>query len=338
MTGGVLGWLDTSLSTRTLYEVRVCVFSSQGGRTCCCGQFTLFKRAGLDRRRHEHPGARVHGHADSARSTRTRRSTTRRPAGRSSPSAATSRSPVTHGSATATTARSSAWTSALPSGGTWARATCHSHRRCRCTRPRSSKRRSATTTCDESSRSARGGTSSRRFHDPPSRASWTQDHPVPGHLGARGGPVAEPRRAAARRHGRPGCPDPQHRCRSGKYTLLLDVSDTTRRALLRHAAGVVRQQADGHRGPRRVRGHRGSAACTDLTSANKMIPAGAPCGIAWPMPPARHRVRRVHRRDGPRRTRATTSTTTPADHASGRSHDVDSDHALARPPIPGPIR
>src|SRR6266511_1246140 len=44
VVGGVLGWLDTSLLASDTYEIRVCVYSQQTGRTCCCSQFTLFKR------------------------------------------------------------------------------------------------------------------------------------------------------------------------------------------------------------------------------------------------------------------------------------------------------
>ena len=46
VASGVLGWINTTVLAAASYEVRVCVFSSQPGavRHCCCIQFNLFKR------------------------------------------------------------------------------------------------------------------------------------------------------------------------------------------------------------------------------------------------------------------------------------------------------
>lgn len=45
VTGGVLGWLDTTVLPPASYEIRVCVYSSiaSAARTCCCTTFDLFK-------------------------------------------------------------------------------------------------------------------------------------------------------------------------------------------------------------------------------------------------------------------------------------------------------
>lgn len=45
VAGGVLGWLNTTVLAPASYEIRVCVYSSLASvaRTCCCINFTLFK-------------------------------------------------------------------------------------------------------------------------------------------------------------------------------------------------------------------------------------------------------------------------------------------------------
>jgi hypothetical protein len=82
-----------------------------------------------------------------------------------------------------------------------------------------------------------------------------------------------------------GCPDPHHRCRSGKYTLLLDVWDTlnnhyydTQRVLFDNKGMQDNKHAE-------FAGLQGLPACTDLhlTDGSIFVPPGAPCGVAWPV-------------------------------------------------------
>src|SRR5262249_42600926 len=75
------------------------------------------------------------------------------------------------------------------------------------------------------------------------------------------------------------CPDPHHRCRSGKYTLLLDVTDTT------SVHYYDTQQVWFDNKPMDqdhvlFAGLEGLSACSDM-SLVKFIPSGAPCGIPW---------------------------------------------------------
>jgi len=82
-----------------------------------------------------------------------------------------------------------------------------------------------------------------------------------------------------------GCPDPHHRCRSGPYTILLDVTDTT----MVHYYDTQQVWFDNK--PMYTNVHvmfhaiEGLASCTDLhLGANApFIPPGAPCGVAWPV-------------------------------------------------------
>ncbi len=82
-----------------------------------------------------------------------------------------------------------------------------------------------------------------------------------------------------------GCPDPHHRCRSGKYTLLLDVWDT----LNNHYYDTQHVWFDNK--PLQTDKHvvfaglQGLAACTDLhlTAGSVFVPPGAPCGVPWPV-------------------------------------------------------
>ncbi len=76
----------------------------------------------------------------------------------------------------------------------------------------------------------------------------------------------------------PPCPDPQHACRSGKYTLLLDVEDTFG---IHH---YDTQQVWFDNKPIHVNfaGLEGVKGCEDM-SLKKFVPEGAPCGTPWPM-------------------------------------------------------
>jgi hypothetical protein len=87
-----------------------------------------------------------------------------------------------------------------------------------------------------------------------------------------------------------GCPDPHHRCHSGKYTLLLDVTDT----LDNHYYDTQHVWFDNKpmvyvKDGQEVRyvvfeGIEGLPSCTDLHLGpnTEQIPHGAPCGVPWP--------------------------------------------------------
>ncbi len=76
----------------------------------------------------------------------------------------------------------------------------------------------------------------------------------------------------------PPCPDAQHTCRSGKYTLLLDVEDT----LGNHYYDTQHVWFDNKPIHVEFGGLEGVAGCDDV-SLKKMVPPGAPCGIPWPL-------------------------------------------------------
>jgi hypothetical protein len=76
----------------------------------------------------------------------------------------------------------------------------------------------------------------------------------------------------------PPCPDPAHACRSGKYTLLLDVEDT----LGQHTYDTQRVWFDNKPIHVEFAGLEGLASCQDM-SILKFVPPGAPCGVAWPL-------------------------------------------------------
>lgn len=80
-----------------------------------------------------------------------------------------------------------------------------------------------------------------------------------------------------------GCPDPHHRCQSGKYTLLLDVTDTlnnhyydTQHVWFDNKPMVSNKHVV-------FAGIQGLPSCTDLHLGpdSPYIPAGAPCNQAW---------------------------------------------------------
>lgn len=61
VTNGTLGWLNTTVWSAGSYEVRLCVYTFQPGgpRKCCCTQFTLFKQLVWIERVAINPGAPV---------------------------------------------------------------------------------------------------------------------------------------------------------------------------------------------------------------------------------------------------------------------------------------
>ena len=80
-----------------------------------------------------------------------------------------------------------------------------------------------------------------------------------------------------------GCPDPHHRCRSGKYTLLLQVEDTD--GNLYYDTQQVwfdnkPMQSDVHV---KFSGIEGLPSCSDLHLGSPFVPPGAPCAVPWPV-------------------------------------------------------
>ena len=78
--------------------------------------------------------------------------------------------------------------------------------------------------------------------------------------------------------GLPPCPDPQHACRSGKYTLLLDVEDT----LSNHYYDTQHVWFDNKPIHVEFDGLEGVESCEDVNMSG-FVPAGAPCPTPWPM-------------------------------------------------------
>ena len=84
--------------------------------------------------------------------------------------------------------------------------------------------------------------------------------------------------------GSPLCPDPHHRCRSGKYTILLEVQDTfgnfyydTQRVWFDNKPMLTGTHVS-------FRAIEGLPGCTDLhleAENSPFVPNGAPCGVPW---------------------------------------------------------
>ncbi len=82
-----------------------------------------------------------------------------------------------------------------------------------------------------------------------------------------------------------GCPDPHHRCRSGQYTILLEVTDTlnnryydTQQVLFDNKTMAANVHVLFH-------GLEGLPSCQDLhlNPNSPFIPPGAPCNVQWPV-------------------------------------------------------
>ncbi|MBI4528836.1 MAG: hypothetical protein HY695_33995 [Deltaproteobacteria bacterium] len=76
----------------------------------------------------------------------------------------------------------------------------------------------------------------------------------------------------------PPCPDATHHCRSGKYTLLLDVTDT----LGNHYYDTQHVWFDNKPIHAEFSGLEGLKSCEDM-GLKKFVPPGAPCAGPWPM-------------------------------------------------------
>jgi hypothetical protein len=81
-----------------------------------------------------------------------------------------------------------------------------------------------------------------------------------------------------------GCPDPHHRCQSGPYTLLLDVTDTLNNHYYdtQHVWFDNKPMTNNKHAV--FEGIQGLPSCTDLHIGpnTQQIPPGAPCGVPWP--------------------------------------------------------
>ncbi len=80
------------------------------------------------------------------------------------------------------------------------------------------------------------------------------------------------------------CPDPHHRCRSGKYTLLLDVTDTDDNHYYDTQHVWFDNKPMENNKHAVFAGIQALPACTDLHLGpdTDLIPPGAPCGVPWP--------------------------------------------------------
>jgi hypothetical protein len=76
----------------------------------------------------------------------------------------------------------------------------------------------------------------------------------------------------------PPCPDANHPCRSGQYTVLLDVTDT----LGNHYYDTQQIWVDNKPIHVEFDGLEGVKACEDVC-LSRFVPKGAPCNICWPM-------------------------------------------------------
>ena len=76
----------------------------------------------------------------------------------------------------------------------------------------------------------------------------------------------------------PPCPDSAHGCRSGKYTLLLDVTDT----LSNHYYDTQQVWFDNKPIHVEFDGLEGVSSCQDVC-LSKYVPPGAPCNLCWPL-------------------------------------------------------
>jgi hypothetical protein len=84
-----------------------------------------------------------------------------------------------------------------------------------------------------------------------------------------------------------GCPDPHHRCRSGKYTLLLHVTDTMGHDYYdtQHVWFDNKPMSSPPDTYVRFGGISGLPGCTDLhlSAGSLFVPPGAPCNVPWPI-------------------------------------------------------
>jgi hypothetical protein len=84
-----------------------------------------------------------------------------------------------------------------------------------------------------------------------------------------------------------GCPDPHHRCRSGKYTLLLHVTDTIGMDYYdtQHVWFDNKPMATPPDTYVTFGGISGLPGCTDLhlSAGGVFVPPGAPCNVPWPV-------------------------------------------------------
>jgi hypothetical protein len=85
--------------------------------------------------------------------------------------------------------------------------------------------------------------------------------------------------------GPPSCPDWQHRCRSGPYTILLKVTDTTGKDYYDTQQVWFDNKTMNTNVQVLFHGLEGLPSCQDLhlNPNQPFIPPGAPCNVAWPV-------------------------------------------------------
>ncbi len=278
VVGGVLGWLDTSLLASDTYEIRVCVYSQQTGRTCCCSQFTLFKRQ-----------VWIDGVTNI-------------------PAPVSMATPLGPYDSTAPVVNVTPGGTVVPVGGpitvtgtAWV-GDCQD-RKIKCV-----DLRAAVGWLPGPDDPGFGATLPQYtipmlpapicyddVDEKLKRAWWNRLAGYHVHLTRYWHKITLPPDIWVLEEAPFGsasglplgvtdgvCPDPHHRCRSGQYTLLLDVSDTTgvhyydtQQVWFDNKPMYNNQHA-------RFAGLEGLAACSDM-SLGKFVPAGAPCGVAWPI-------------------------------------------------------
>lgn len=282
VAGGTLGALDTTFLQAGSYEIRVCVYATNGARTCCCIQFALFKKLVFISRIAETPGAFV----------------------------ATPPGPF-HGGSPIVSSNPAPPGVVVPVGGSvsvWGAAfvgECQK-RKIKCVDLRAAvgfqvgpedpgfaptlplytiSMLSVPVCYDDVPPIDQLKKRLVRLDSPLSELTvfWKHLTTIPGQPWIlKPSPFASdsllPIGVSAA-----GCPDPHHRCRSGKYTILLDVTDT----MGNHYYDTQQVWFDNKPMYTNVHvlfhGIQGLANCTDLHLGpnQSFIPPGAPCNVPW---------------------------------------------------------
>jgi hypothetical protein len=285
VVSGTLGVLDTTFLPTGSYEIRLCIYSTGGARTCCCGpQFALFKKLVFITRIAETPGAFVATPPGPFVGT----------------SQIVSSNPAPPGVVVPVGGPISVWGEAFVGDCQNRKIKCIDLRAAigfqvgpedggfAATLPLYTIPLLSTPICyDDVPPLDQIKKRSVRLDQPLSEltAFWK-------HLTFDGQPWVLKPNPFQSDSGLPvsisaaGCPDPHHRCRSGQYTILLDVTDTTTpfhyydtqqvwfdNKTMDYLHHVV------------FHGLEGLPSCQDLhvNADSAFIPPGAPCNVAWPV-------------------------------------------------------
>jgi hypothetical protein len=280
VVNGTLGWLDTTDLQTGFYEIRVCVYSSlpETPRTCCCHVFQLFKALVWIDRVADLPGAMVKtppGWFDQSLPPQ-------------SPIVDTAGNTVSVGGCVSVIG--TAWVGDCPDR----KIKCVDLRAAVGWLPGTAEPGFAATLPLYTTPMLPAPicyTDAVPLVEIKKRASWNQLFERP--LTARWVPTVIPpfdtqfclqRYCFNSADLLPPCPDAQHDCHSGKYTILLDVTDT----MDNHYYDTQQVWFDNKYMYANVHvafdGFAGLAACADLHLGpdSRFVPPGAPCGIPWP--------------------------------------------------------